>query len=140
MKSIQLKAAFLLTVFSLNIVVGFACSVGLDMGFNDHHHDEETATTNVSKHHHEKVGHKHSHKDGRDNCCNDKVLKISLTEKAIPQTAKLLSPVFLTSFVATYYNINLLYPAQVTLTKKYSELGCEPPGSEIRIFIQSFQI
>ena len=140
-KSIQLKAAFLLTVFSLNIVVGFACSVGLDMGFNSHHHhDEETATTSVTEHHHEKAGNNHSHKNSRDNCCNDKVLKISQTEKTIPQTAKILSPVFLTSFVATYYNINLLYPAEATLIKKYFELGNEPPGSEIRIFIQSFQI
>lgn len=140
-RSIRFKAAFLLTVFSLNIVVGFACSVGFDMGFNSHHHhDEETATTSVTEHHHEKAGHKHSHKNSKDNCCNDKVLKISQTEKAIPQTAKLLSPVFFTSFVATYYNINLLYPVEATLTKKYSELGNEPPGSEIRILIQSFQI
>lgn len=37
--SIQLKAGFILLVFSLNTVVGFACAVGLDMGFNTSHHD-----------------------------------------------------------------------------------------------------
>lgn len=128
-------------MFSINIVVGFACSVGLDMGFNAHrHHDEETTTTSVTEHHHEKAGHKHSNKKGKDDCCNDKVLKISQTDKAIPQTTKHLNPVFFTSFVATYSNINLLCPSQVTLAKKYFELGYDPPGSQIRIFIQSFQI
>ena len=39
-KSIQFKAAFLLLVFSLNMVVGFACAMGLEMGFKTtHHHD-----------------------------------------------------------------------------------------------------
>ena len=36
--SIQLKAAFLLIVFALNTVLGFACSMGLDMGYNKSHH------------------------------------------------------------------------------------------------------
>lgn len=31
--SIKIKAAFLLVVFALNTVVGFACSLGVDMGF-----------------------------------------------------------------------------------------------------------
>ncbi len=136
----------MLTVFSLNIVVGFACSVGLDMGFNSHHHDHEEEATeahvhaNDKKHHHEKQEYKHTDSEKKDDCCNDKVLKISQTEKAIPQTAKLLSPVFFPAFVSIYYNINLLFPAQVKVAKKYFELGYDPPGSEIRIFIKCFQI
>jgi hypothetical protein len=46
--SIKLKAAFLLTVFALNTVVGFACSVGLDMGFNNKHHQEEAVQNSPS--------------------------------------------------------------------------------------------
>jgi hypothetical protein len=77
--SIHFKAAFLLVVFSLNTLVGFACSMGLDMGFNTSHHNDEAIEPSVhihtdgKKHHHQpepaKVnvhihagGKKHEHK------------------------------------------------------------------------------
>ena len=46
----QLKAALLLLVFSLNALIGFACSIGIDMNLMLHHHDAELAD-NVSHHH-----------------------------------------------------------------------------------------
>ena len=54
-RSIQLNAAFLLVVFSMNTIVGFACSLGLDMGYNSKHHGEDAATEAVV----------HIHKDGK---------------------------------------------------------------------------
>lgn len=67
-KSIQLKAAFLLTVFALNTVVGFACSVGVDMGFNSGHHEEKNTGAvhvhaNGKKHIHQPTPHKQGHDD-----------------------------------------------------------------------------
>lgn len=53
--SIKLKAAFLLVVFATNTIVGFACSLGLDMGYNSKHHGEDAATEAVV----------HIHKDGK---------------------------------------------------------------------------
>ncbi len=143
--SIKLKAAFLILVFSLNTVVGFACAIGVDMGFNTtHHHKEEATEIHVhadgSKHHHEKKEHKHSKKDGKDDCCNDKVLKILQTDKSIPQASKLLSPVFFTAFALLYYDINIYYPSQVNVSNKYFVRGHHPPIPDIRIAIQSFQI
>src|SRR5690349_6844646 len=101
MKHIQsnkIKAAFFLSVFSLNTVIGFACSLGLDMGYNSKHYDEKEAAEGVvhihsdgKKHiHYEKKStHEHSKtdqhnkdkthhnpKEGKDNCCNDQVLKL----------------------------------------------------------------
>jgi hypothetical protein len=143
--SIQLKAAFLLTIFSLNIVVGFACAIGVDMGFNAAHHHEK-ATVNVhihadgKKHHHKEVKHKHSHKGGKDDCCNDRVTKISQADKAIPQSSKILSPAFFIAFTAAFYNINISYPSQAYISNKYFVRGNHPPISDIRIAIQSFQI
>ena len=59
--SIQLKAAFLLLVFAFNTVVGFACAVGINMGFNaPHHHDEEEAIE-TTVHHHHAGGKAHQH-------------------------------------------------------------------------------
>ena len=143
--SIQLKAAFLLIIFNLNTIVGFACSIGMDMGFNTRHHHEE-ATTEVhvhadgKKHQHEKAQHKHTDNDKKDDCCNDKVLKISQTDKAVPQATKLLDPVFFTAFIATYYNFNISCSSQVSTSTKYFVRGHHPPITDIRIAIQSFQI
>ncbi len=142
---IQLKATLLLIIFSFNMVVGFACTVGVDMGFNSTHHQKEEATevhvhADGKKHHHEKRDHKHTHGDKKDDCCNDKVLKISQTDKAIPQAVKILSPVFFTAFVATYHNINIAYPSQVNTSSKYFVRQHHPPIPDIRVAIQSFQI
>ena len=73
-KSIQLKAVLLMTVFTLNTVVGFACAMGLGMGSKTSHHKEE-ATNPVlhihadgKKHHHQKKPEKismHVHVDGK---------------------------------------------------------------------------
>ncbi|MEO6251977.1 MAG: hypothetical protein ABIO79_01620 [Ferruginibacter sp.] len=144
--SIQLKAAFLLVVFALNTVVGFACAVGVDMSFNtSHHEDEETAIAvhvhaGGKKHHHEEAEHKQTDNNKKDHCCNDKVLQLLQTAKAIPQSAKLISPVFSTAFVPVYYTINISYPSRVSTFKKYYVRGHHPPIPDIRIAIQSFQI
>ncbi|MBK8610362.1 MAG: hypothetical protein IPL84_10580 [Chitinophagaceae bacterium] len=144
--SIQLKAALLLVVFALNTLVGFACAVGVDMSFNtSHHEDEETAIAvhvhaGGKKHHHEEAEHKHKHNDKKDDCCSDKVVKLSQADKAVPQAAKIVSPVFFTAFVAVYYNIDISYPSKVNTFNKYYVRGHHPPIPDIRIAIQSFQI
>ena len=68
--SIQLKALFLLLVFSLNTVVGFACALGMDMGFNTSHHDSDA--TEVKEIHVHEDGAKHHHGSVSDNQSSDK--------------------------------------------------------------------
>ncbi len=143
--SIQLKAALLLVVFGLNTMVGFACAIGVDMGFNSNHHEEEETEVSVHTHkdgkkHHHEAEHKHKDSDKKDDCCNDKVLKIFQTDKAVPQFAKLISPTFATVFIPAYYTINISYPSQVSTSNKYYVRGHHPPILDIRIAIQSFQI
>jgi len=67
--SIKLKAAFLLVVFATNTIVGFACSLGLDMGYNSSHHEED-ATTEAVVHIH-KDGKKHIHYEKKKSNNND---------------------------------------------------------------------
>lgn len=71
--SIKLKALFLLVVFATNTAVGFACAIGVDMGFNSPHHNEteEPAEVHIhgdgKKHVHEKEASEvttHVHEDG----------------------------------------------------------------------------
>ncbi len=141
--SIQIKAAFLLLVFSLNTVIGFACAIGIDMGFNSaHHHDEETAITNTNSHHHDEANnHHHNSKDGKDNCCNDKVMKISQADKSLPPSSStIITSIFSVVFVSSFYNIDILLTSQSSPTVKYFVRSYHPPIPDIRIAIQSFQI
>ena len=61
-RTIKFKALFLLVSFSLNSVVGFACSLGIDMGFNSgHHHHEHNDEEQPKESHTHENGHGHSH-------------------------------------------------------------------------------
>ena len=149
--SIQLKAAFLLIIFGLNTAVGFACAIGIDMGFNiSHHHNEEATGFSVhihadgKKHHHPDEANEH-HNDKKDtskkdDCCNDKAVKLLQTDKAVPQSHSLSSPIFSSAFISSYYNVGVLYPSPVITSIKYFVRSYHPPIPDIRIAIQSFQI
>ena len=50
--SIKFKAIFLTIIFLLNTVVGFACTVGIDMGFNRGHHDDHSSVAKNTPHSH----------------------------------------------------------------------------------------
>jgi len=148
-------------VFALNTVVGFACSVGVDMGFNNKHHAEEETEAVVHVHkdgkqhiHHEK-NEKHSHDKSRkhdeasnqhksggekDNCCNDKVKAFHDLDKSVPNSLSLVHPVFFTAFLASYYNVSLLPHTDIVKDIKPFVRSYHPPIPDIRIAIQSFQI
>ena len=149
-------------VFALNTVVGFACSVGVDMGFNSKHHEENEATEAVvhihkdgKKHiHHEKKeshshGKAHNHDQDKDHqkpesekggCCNDKVLKIQQLDKAVPSSVSLVHPIFFTALVATYYSFIIFPHTDVVKDIKPFVRSYHPPIPDIRIAIQSFLI
>ena len=150
-KSIQFKAAILLLTFSLNMVVGFACAIGINLGYkNSHHHDtiavkvhthangQKHEHTNKVVHHHEKSKNNNSEKNG--GCCNDTVIKISKIEKAIPQSSIASSLIFFTSYIKCYYNLDTFYPSQNSDTLRYFLQNYHPPIADIRIAIQSFLI
>lgn len=151
---IQLKAAFLIIVFSLNTIIGFACAIGINMGFNttNHHEQEETeAIVHIhkdgKKHVHHNAGGKHhdetnnhKEKNGKDNCCHDKVIKITQIDKSIPQSlSALVSSVFFIAFISSFHSIDSLFTSQ-SVSIKYFVRSHHPPIPDIRIAIQSFQI
>jgi hypothetical protein len=149
-------------VFALNTVVGFACAVSVDMGFNTkHHHEEEGAEALVHIHkdgkqhvHQEKkethsYDKSHSHEEANNpqkpdgdkgNCCNDKVTSFQQLDKAVPETVNIIHPVFFTAYISTYYNIQLLPQANIIKDIKPFVRSYHPPIPDIRIAIQSFQI
>jgi hypothetical protein len=105
----RIKALLLLVVFSTNTLAGFACSIGVDMGYNTHHHEHGKKH---SHQHAENDKHNHSHikattafKDAgsKDDCCSNDVAKFALLDKSvIDNNLHLQAPIFLLAFSTTF--------------------------------------
>ena len=144
--SIQLKAGILLVVFALNTIVGFACAVGIDMGFNSHHHNEEAAELTLHthadgmQHHHEADNQDKKSNDSKDNCCKDKVTKIAQADKSLPPSNSVINPLFLAAFISSQYNFDITGISKASPALNNFVRSRHPTISDIRIAIQSFQI
>lgn len=157
--SIKLKAAFVLVVFSLNTVAGFACSLGLDLGNHSTHHRVDGATAVVDHNH--KDGKKHTDEDKKeskshnhdqannteksksdkeDNCCTNEVMNFQKIDKLIPTSVNIIHPFFVITFVAVYYNITSFAHTNVVRNIRPFVRSYHPPIPDIRIAIQSFLI
>ena len=152
----KIISAFLLTVFALNTVVGFACSVGLDMGYNSKHHDSDGATEAIvhihkdgKKHIHqekkENKSHKHNqsrnhHSDEKkDDCCGDEVVKFVQLDKTVPASKNIIHPILLTAFFDNFSSV-VLPSLDIVKDIKQFVRSYHPPINDIRILIRSFQI
>lgn len=142
-KSIKLHAAILLIVFSLNTIIGFACAMGIDMGFNSkHHHDDDeameiTVRGNSYINHHE-AGNHHDEDAEKGGCCNDKVIKFQDLDKNIVQNAIITAPEFVT-ILSNYFGI-AIFKTPTIAPQKYIVPCFHPPPPDIRVLIRSFQI
>ena len=159
-RTIKIKALFLILVFSLNTLVGFACAIGINMGFNSEHHDDANLKPKVhihadgkkhvhhskkgkhdhGKHHHDNSTANHNHGNDDDNCCNDKSSKFDQLDKSTTQSIGIDHPVFLTTFVSSYLENELNHPTVIIIDNRYFFRSYHPPIPDIRIAIQSFQI
>lgn len=146
-RTIQLKAVFLLIVFSLNTIVGFACAVGLNMGFNHHHHHEKGSRSTVAHHHEKGTAHHHHHEQlakskttDNHNCCTDNATQLSGSDKLLAQTihSGIETPVALIA-LHFLYSSNLSSFIQDT-KKVQADRPYVLTSRGIRVSIQSFQI
>ncbi len=149
-------------VFSLNTVVGFACALGVDMGFNSKHHHEDDVTEVVvhvhangknyvhqekneshshdKSHHHDQANNQKKSDNEKDSCCNDKVTKFEQLDKSVPNSLNIINPIFFVALVSSFYNIDVLFASQLAPNVKQFVRSYHPPIPNIRIAIQSFQI
>lgn len=148
----RIKALFLLLVFSLNTVAGFACSVGVDMGYNTKHH--EPASINEASSHEHSAVHKHNHehseelvgrqiiKSNSDDCCSNEVTKFMQLDKSVAQNHLLLqAPNFLLAFTSTFLLASQNENSFAVNSKfQFVRRSCSLNHTSIRIAIQSFQI
>jgi hypothetical protein len=152
--NIKITAVGLLVLFTVNIVLGFFCSIGLDMGYNSTHHRQ---SGNVYSHHTHGHGNKgndshvpgtNNHGSGthsdshssRNDCCQTGVLQLAQLDKVIP-TDHLAHPVFLPlALPHTTYTSTLYTRTAVRNIKQFVRNDHPPIVSDVRIAIQSFQI
>lgn len=165
-RAIQYKALFLLATFSLNTVVGFACSMGVDMGFNSKHHSHNSSKehdhadadnhhehdgNNSHSHHHGGVAsHHHSDNDtntasftsqNEENCCKDYVVGFNSLDKQIAkQSSTQLKITYLSPFILSAFitEANNVKGYVQHLKIPPREIDYSPP--DIRVFIKSFLI
>lgn len=144
--SIQLKAGFLLIIFALNTIVGFACAMGLKSP--DVEVKKETKVhvhSDGKKHHHENSSTPKDHqqkeekKSKKSGCCNTEVLKFQNLDKSINQNTKAISIPFFTAIVSIYLDIEIIQFTKKHSAKFYSRYF-HPPPPNILIENQRFQI
>lgn len=152
--STRLKATFLTIVFLLNTMVGFACSVGWDMGFNKDHHGKSSGKTITKAHSHPPGTKKHSHKvadnakdDHKQNekekggCCKDEVLKFVAVDKQINKAVPIKAPqLFSNTYFPTFILADVAVAIGHTPNNRFFVRCHHPPIPDIRIAVQSFQI
>lgn len=145
--AIRYKAAFLLTVFALNTLVGFACTMGVDMGFNTSHHGQQEK----GQVHIHKDGKKHLHKPGTDKhhhnskqtesktdgCCKDKVVKLQTADKNLQYAQTVITVPEYT--ISAFFQPAIFNPVK-RVSQKFIDYFFHPPPRDIRVSIQSFQI
>lgn len=150
--SIPLKAVFLLVVFLLNTVVGFACAVSMQ---NSPPHEEKHAAKSHRHTDHDHANHDHSKpveahhdltdhhttKKNQDDCCKNEVTKLLKEDKVSPsKIAFSIQPVAFFTLLPTYCQLDVLASSVYQPNTKYFVRSYHPPIPDIRIGIQSFQI
>ncbi len=124
---ISLRALFLLLVFFLNTGVGFACAIQSDL-WSDGHHDMHDM--HAMHHQHQKAPHQ---------CCGDGMIRFEQLDKSNLQQDEVVQ---LPVLVYLYPVIYLSGPSQAYLNtlRRYVIPPQDPPSTDIRVSIQSFQI
>jgi hypothetical protein len=144
----KVRCVFLLVVFSLNIIAGFACSVGMDMGYNSNHHIKQDSShfhDNSHQSHGKTDCHvpvKHSESQGpSDDCCSDEVTRFIKLDKSLETGFQLQAPAitasYLSGFIIPIFSDDNSSRSIISLTRRSWPSSYH---TAIRIVIQSFQI
>ncbi len=148
----KLIATFLLVVFSLNTMAGFACSIGIDMGYNSGHHQHEEMTTIPELHHHESGTKMHHHATPNpgqaivagihEDCCAGVVNDFTQLDKAVTYNNLLVkAPVFLAFYLNDFFvTEKSIGDPQTGTNDQFLRRSCSINDNDIRIAIHSFQI
>lgn len=161
--TIKIKALFLLVVFSLNSILGFACSVGIDLGYNTHHHTtnavEEPAShcnamggddlvnasgtdgdANSNHANNPDSGLASNNETTPHDCCKDGVLNLTLLDKNVAGSLKVDGPAVFPMDILTGYLTGLRNHEPLGMSQPVNRSDHPLISAKKRIVIQSFQI
>ena len=140
----------------MNTVLGFACAMGVDMGYNSTHHEDVSKKVAVHVH---ADGKKHQHDNGpekthhtkpvvthqdkkdaskKEDCCTGEVLQFQQLDKSLIVKAGMDMPVWM-AIITTYFGIDI-FKAVPSSSTKYIANYFHPPPTHIRISIHRFQV
>ena len=143
-------AAFLLVVFSLNTLAGFACSIGINLGYNSKHHEHQKNDHDKANKHRSHQMDCHSNQDApdikisgvNDDCCANQVNSFALLDKSVAYNYLLLPAPLLSiatvinSFISDKDEPGYRFNSGFQFVRR----SCSLDDTDIRIAIQSFQI
>ena len=145
----SLRGMILLLVFTLNTVAGFACSIGLDMGYNLGHHKEQKARhpeKGPDNSHHHESSHSDDHEQSGQNpeskdCCVGDVTQFIKMDKSVESNQLLHAPEITVAFLPEFI-LPVLGDQSMSGSSLMKLRRSWPPSDHmaIRIVIQSFQI
>lgn len=160
----RFKALFLLVIFLLNTLVGFACAIQIEYksqenkvkghahDHSSHAHDSASPADIAHNHgsHKHSDNHETAHKKPELNhsqsgsaedssCCQDEVSKFYSLDKIAPQSVKIIAKPPVLDITGFYYTPLAVLPIKKGFDK-YIDNRQRPPTNDIRIAIQSFQI
>jgi hypothetical protein len=145
----RIKCFILLLIFSVSSLAGFACSIGVNMGYNKghHQHGKEPVKASTDHHHHhhdekppENESKKQRHDGGLDCCAS--ISGLNLADKSVVNSISLPSPVFFIAFISPFVLPEVDAPSLLDNASSYW-LGRSwdvHHHTNLRIVIQSFQI
>ena len=139
-RTLQIKALILMTVFSLSTILSFACSLGLDMGYNSGHHTKKQETAHKCCEKPVSTSENQSSEE-KDDCCTNSVINFQLMAKSIVQyNIDFSVPVSILHHDMMELFLALNQFAILTEMKQTVFRTNQLPPPDIRVSIRSFQI
>lgn len=143
---IKIKALSLLVIFSWSMVIGFACSLGIDMGYNRNHHQYLASAKSVHTapacHVVANDSSDSKSESSNNDCCSDGVAKFLKLDK---NAASLLNVDVSRPVVELVYQLNFHFELTSGFQHAYLRdhrlmRSDHPPQKDVRTAIQSFLI
>lgn len=145
----RVRAILLLVVFSLNTVAGFACSLGVDMGYNAKHHSHEGHSHLKPQGHKHCPQHWHTQKAVSnaklkgmiDDCCTNDVTSFAQLEKIAAHNNLLLqAPIFIVTHKAVLPASREELGPTVNSRFQFVRRSCFLNDTDLQTAIRRFQI
>ena len=142
----QLKAIFLILIFGANTLIGFCCSMGMNMSFSLSSNKQISSvkntlhTINSENHLKHKVHNTKKNTLNEGNCCNGRVVKLAKTDKSLSAFPIQINPLLFEFFLSSFLNFICVISLKSNSSYSYFLKDYHPPITDIRTAIQSFQI